>query len=48
MVLKYTLYIEGTNSNIIDCCAYHLMANQTDFLLQHSQIQQEIESCRHK
>ncbi|CAG8680289.1 23464_t:CDS:2, partial [Cetraspora pellucida] len=48
MVLECTSCKENTNSNIIDCYACHLMANQLDFLLQCSQIQQEIESRGHK
>ncbi|CAG8750096.1 15477_t:CDS:2, partial [Cetraspora pellucida] len=34
--------------NVIDCCARQLISNQTDFLEQCDQIQQEIESRRHK
>ncbi|CAG8653792.1 6725_t:CDS:2, partial [Scutellospora calospora] len=34
--------------NIIDCCMHQLMANQPDFLEQRGQIQQKIESRRHK
>ncbi|CAG8841535.1 383_t:CDS:2, partial [Gigaspora margarita] len=39
---------ESSDSDIIDCCACRLMANQPDFLSQRGQIQQEIEFRGHK
>ncbi|CAG8610114.1 10793_t:CDS:2 [Cetraspora pellucida] len=38
----------SADPNVIDCCTCWLISNQTDFLEQCGQIQQEIESCRHK
>ncbi|CAG8856041.1 17457_t:CDS:2, partial [Gigaspora margarita] len=48
MVLECISCKEGSDSDIIDCCACRLMANQPDFLSQCGQIQQEIESHGHK
>ncbi|CAG8737793.1 3444_t:CDS:1, partial [Gigaspora rosea] len=48
MPLECTSCKQKSSSNIVDCCARRLMANQPDFLAQRGQIQEEIESCGHK
>ncbi|CAG8820554.1 20199_t:CDS:1, partial [Gigaspora margarita] len=42
MVLEYALCKKEANPSITNCCAYHLMANQSNFLAQYSQVQQKI------
>ncbi|CAG8792345.1 35695_t:CDS:2, partial [Gigaspora margarita] len=49
LVLNCVLYKKKkANSEIINCCACQLIANQPNFLTEYGQIQKEIESKGHK